>query len=104
MCYSQYIKINLAETPRCYLSGGLRLLVAGQDFEHDAAAGLLQHLLEHAWVVPYVLPVHFLYDVPYMKETLLIDHPSVQNPSDHQFSVLNPESHALKREESEQVT
>lgn len=83
------------------LSGRLRLLVAGENFEHDAAAGFLQHLLEHSRVVSYVLAVHFLYDVPYVQEALLIDHAAVQDPSDHQLAVINSERHALKREKVE---
>lgn len=83
---------------RWYLSGGMRLLVAGKDLEHHTAAGLLQHLLQHTRVVTHLSPVHLFDDVTCMEQTLLVDHPPVENAGDHQLSVLNTERHTLTKQ------
>lgn len=80
-----------------YLSWRMALLIAGEDLEHHAAAGILQHLLQHPRVLTHLLPVHLLDDVTRVEETLLVNHPSVEDPGNHQLPCLHTESHALNR-------
>lgn len=80
-----------------YLSWRMALLIAGEDLEHHAAAGILQHLLQHPRVLTHLLPVHLLDDVTRVEETLLVNHPSVEDPGNHQLPRLHTECHALDR-------
>lgn len=81
--------------PDPHLSWRVRLLVTGEDLQHHAAAGLLQHLLQHLGVVPHLLPVHLLDDVAHVEQALLVDHAAVEDPGDHQLAVLDAKSHSL---------
>ncbi len=86
-----------------YLSGGMRLLVAGKDLKHHTAAGLLQHLLQHTRVVTHLSPVHLFDDVTHMEQTLLVDHPPVEDAGDYQLSVLNTECHTLTKQQKSET-
>lgn len=77
------------------LSWCVRLLVAGQDLQHHASTGFLQHLLEHLWVVPHFLAIHFLDDVTYMEQTLLVDHAAMEDSGNHQLTALYSKCHSL---------
>lgn len=82
----------------------MRLLVAGKDFEHHTAAGLLQHLLQHTRVVTHISPVHLFDDVTHVEQTLLVDHPPVENAGDHQLSVLDTERHTLTKQQDKTLS
>ncbi len=82
----------------------MRLLVAGKDLKHHTAAGLLKHLLQHTRVVTHLSPVHFFDDVTHMEQTLLVDHPPVEDAGDHQLSVLNTERHPLTKQQNKSET
>lgn len=50
-----------------HLAGQMGLLVAGQDLEDNAAAGVAQELLQRAGVAAHRLPVHLLDDVAHVQ-------------------------------------
>ncbi len=81
----------------------MRLLVAGKDLKHHTAAGLLKHLLQHTRVVTHLSPVHLFDDVTHMEQTLLVDHPPVEDAGDHQLSVLNTERHTLTKQQKSET-
>lgn len=89
---------------RCDLSGRVRLLVTGQDLEHDAAAGLLQHLLQHLGVVANLFTVDLFDNVPHVQKALLVDHPAVEDPSDHQLAALHTKRYALNAHRGRTLT
>lgn len=78
-----------------YLPGGVRLLVAGQDLEDDAAAGVAQAVLQRPWVAAHLPPVHLPDDVPDVQQPLLCHHAPVQDAGDDQFPPFHPERHPL---------
>lgn len=77
------------------LSRCVRLLVAGQDLQYNAAACVLQHFLEDFGVVADLFAVHLLDDVANMKQTLLVNHATVEDPGNHQLAALYSKSHSL---------
>lgn len=86
-----------------YLRRRWSVPVAGEDFQRDPAAAVLEHLLQLGGVVAHVLPVHFLYDVAHVEEALPVDHAAVEDPRDHQVVLLHTKCHSLggRREEEE---
>lgn len=82
---------------RCvYLRGGGSVSVAREYFQRDSSAAVFEHLLQLRGVVADVLPVHFLYDVAHMEETLLVNHAPVKDSSDDKVVFLHTKCHALR--------
>lgn len=81
---------ELADLARC-----VWFLVAGQDLEHNAAAGLLKHVLQYFRVAPHLLPVDLFDDITNMQKALLINHTTMQDACNHQLAALHTERHTL---------